>query len=246
MLASRMRMATGGYRPGGVRFGGTDEFLSMTGAWTGAVVSKVGTLSMWVRKMGGDGAIRYLMARSSLSTYACEITTTAANKVRFTFQNTGGSSDGLDMVSSTSLTVDGQWHHIAASWDNETTTRQLYFDGVADTPTVTWQNNTASGWASEMQIGARAGANMAQVDLCDVWLTMLERIDLSSGVTKFRTLRGRPVYLGESGERPTTTSPVLFLRRKNGAAASTFADNLGTGDGMTENGTLVAVAGPAG
>lgn len=75
--------------------------------------------------------------------------------------------------------------------------------------------------------------------LSDYWVDNT-KVDFAVLATrrKFIDANGRPVDLGADGSTPTGTAPAIFLRRAPDAAASTWADNLGTCGPFTVTGAF--------
>lgn len=91
----------------------------------------------------------------------------------------------------------------------------------------------------EIVIGSDYGSSLI-TDLADFWLAPGQFIDFSieANRRKFISAEGKPVDLGADGSTPTGTAPAIFFRRDPSAAASTFANNLGTGGAFAITGTL--------
>lgn len=238
------------YRGDAVTFDGSNDYLSKAAAWTGVTSSKVGTGCFFLKFNGGNGAAQYVLADSSLSTWGQYLQRTTANKLQFKFQHSSGGAAGLNATSGGTLTADSLYHSVLFSWNNATPSFQLYIDDVADTPAITFQTDHASEWSHAPVIGRReSGVGYLNADLFDFWFDVTIRLDLSvvANRRKFVTADNRPVFLGSNGELPLGTDPTAFHHADRGAAASTFATNLGTGGGMTENGALaIAASSPTG
>lgn len=100
-------------------------------------------------------------------------------------------------------------------------------------------------------IGDATGGDGATMDLSEFWFAPNQSIMVNGDIPvatrrKFRTLDGKPVDLGANGSIPTGTAPAIFFHRADGADASTFANNLGTGGSFTLTGTMVSASGGPG
>lgn len=146
---------------------------------------------------------------------------------------------------------DAQWHHIVASVKSDLAQGEkivkIYRDDVAvidpafDPPLdfAGAFDIVLNGFEFSLGYGT-AGA--AVIELADFWFagqSLLTGSDITEATRrKFISAEGKPVNLGADGSTPTGTAPVVFFRRAPEAAASTFANNLGTGGAFTITGTL--------
>ena len=130
-----------------------------------------------------------------------------------------------------------------ASWDLATAgARHLYITDASDLTVTTFTNDTIaytsptdSGIGSEPAGGAKLNGCLAEL-----YFNQAEYLDLdvTANRRKFNTASLKPTSLGADGSLPTGTAPILYHRVADGAAASTFATNLGTGGNFTITGTL--------
>lgn len=140
-----------------------------------------------------------------------------------------------------------QWHHLlgSAQVNIAQPIMKIYADGVFSHD-LAGDSTTGNSFVVTMDervlnIGSDKFGSSTPVDMADLWIA--PGVSLLDGngdipaetIAKFRDSSGRPVYLGESGELPTGSAPVVFF---SGGAAS-FVDNKGTGGSFTLSGTLV-------
>jgi len=123
----------------------------------------------------------------------------------------------------------------------DTAKRGIYINDVDDAQYTAYQDLAADLTLADWSIGALPDGT-AKVNACfaEVYFAPAQYLDLSvvANRRKFISASGRPVYLGADGSRPTGTAPIMYQRLADGAAASTFATNLGTGGDFTITGTL--------
>lgn len=214
--------------PNGVAYDNS-SYLSRTTDLTGLADSKVGTLSVWVRQNAGqDGVLGILYEHGA----------DAADR-RFTLQKTtsdliqlaaiqSGGRNSVTMTSSVTMD-DHAWHHILCAWDAATAAScLLYIDGVDDTATLTRTNATIDYTRGEHCVGARYNGTFTwDGDMAELWFDPTQALDLtdSAVVAKFLRSDGKPASLGATGQKPTGSSPILYL--KGGAAR--WGTNYGTG-----------------
>jgi hypothetical protein len=166
---------------------------------------------------------------------------TAANTLRVQDYNGDGATLALMMTTTATLTADGNWHHILASWDTSNATNcWMAVDGTNGT-TLNTRNDvtcdyTFSGWYFSMD---SAGLN---ADVCEPYFAPGQSLGAfsSANVLKFRTSGGKPENLGADGSTPTGSQPGIYLK----SAYSSFGTNAGTGGNFTVNGTLASATAP--
>lgn len=226
--------AFGSYYARAVTF--SNDYLTRGAAFTGAANCSGITFSFWFKPSdtGAGNKIIHTFGATEV-----EIFLTDADYVRvLVYSSTGATL--LDTRTS-ALTYD-VWHHIAGAFDASAGTVNLYVDGASDATTTTATTGTIKFTNSApfpAFAAAANGANAITADFADAWFST-SYIDLSSAanLAKFRTVGGKPVNLGATGEIPTGSAPILYLSKRDGEATTDFATNKGTGGGMTINGSL--------
>jgi hypothetical protein len=214
-------------------------YLTKGSAWTGGASTSTAIISFWIKMTGGDGVLQYIFTDQELTTWVTWITRTTGNKIRFTLQNTSGGAQGADITSATSITADGDWHHVLLARNGSTL--YLYIDGSSDSYSTSYLTSDTTGWTRSPIIAARTGpTGVLRADLFDFYIHIEAYLDISNSTNreKFRDDSGKPVYLGANGELPTGSTPIAFHHVDENGSASDFVTNLGTGGGMTLNGTL--------
>ena len=226
-------------------FDGTNDYMRLGAALSGASDSKQLTLSMWLRFDGGDGATQELFnlvttAGGSTRRFGCSRNT--ANRLAYIAANAAGTTI-LNSTHTDTITADGNWHHFAISLDlADTGKRHAYLDGVSMTGGYAVYTDDTIDYAgtNDCQVGVRGTVNRFNGCMAEVFFDETY-IDLSvaANLQKFRSVAGKPVSLGADGSTPLGAQPLVYLRVADGAAVTTFANNLGSGGGtLTITGTL--------
>ncbi len=225
-----------------VTFNATTNYLSRGANLTGLANSTQGIFSGWFRVDGLDGALHEWVRNAGAF---FNINRTAANKIRFTCLDSGGSTL-LAFETSASLTTSALWFHVLASWDTNFSAgnkvSNLYLDGASNKTVVTDAGaaaniNYASGGA-DWAIGADTGGlNLANSSFAELYFAPGQFLDFTnvSNQNKFRDpLTNRPISLGADGSTPTGTAPLVYLK----SAGASYATNSGTGGNFTAHGTF--------
>lgn len=121
--------------------------------------------------------------------------------------------------------------------------RFLAIDGVNQSLSVTTYTDDSVDIASNRQSvgGFAAGSSLWGGEMSDLYLDD-SYIDLSSDNPFYDTETNKPKYLGESGELPTGSSPLVYLPLQ----ANDAGNNLGTGGDFTVNsGPFTGARGPS-
>lgn len=202
---------------------GTADFLTRGAALTGATDAKLLTCAFSLKSDAAGIDHIYSTANTRI-----EVTFTATRTVRFVGKNSAGTTI-LD-VSGPAIPLDSV-RTVSASFDLANAANRFIFYG-ADSQSltvVTYTDDTIDFTDTDHSVGATtAGATKFNGDLGDFYLGN-EFIDLSSGNPFFDSTTGKPEYLGESGELPTSSSPLVYLPLR----ADDAGNNLGTGGDFT-------------
>lgn len=204
-------------------FNGSSSTLYRAAGLSGVSNGKVGTLSMWIKYNGGNGVRQdtfyngtgFMMMRKS-----------TANRIQiFGFNTTP--TQNLFMESSGTITADGQYHHIFASWDVASGLRNLYIDGVNALGTNSSSNSNINYNTSDWVFLSFVGGGYSNATVGQIYLNLSEYVG-PSDIGKFYNA-GNPVSLGATGATPTGNSPIVFFNNDY----ATFGTNLGTGGNFT-------------
>lgn len=226
--------ASTAYRANGVIFDGSSTNLSLAGALAGVSNTKLGILSFWFKLSGGDAALQYIMQSSDAN---CSAARRATNLWNTEFD---GVTAAFAADSSNTYVSSSTWHHWYASWDGVAGDSSLFIDGVEDLSGKTVNNfvvtYNGSGW--HFGSGNSGTASFFFGSLADLYFNTDTNLSpfTSSNIQKFRSVAGKPVFLGATGAIPTGSQPVIFFT----GDASTWANNAGYGGAFTVNGTALS------
>lgn len=215
-----------------VVFDGTNDYMSRA-AYSGISDGTDGTISFWLKINGSPGVFQgiFEIRSGTSSRLTCELSNTLA----MFMAAVDATPVQVWQASGANLST-GQWYHIAASWN--TSEAKIYVDGslyATASPTPTGTNIDYN--ASDVMIGARPTTGTVKLDgeLTEVWFdTTYIDLSSSSNMQKFRKTTGKPAFLGNTGQRPTGATPIVYLK----GPASAFATNLGTGGSFSVTGAL--------
>lgn len=223
-------------------FDGTNDYMSR-GALTGAVNSKTGIFSAWLRIDGGDGTFRLLLdGVGAINTFHVELT--AGNNIQLVgFSATP--TQVLTFTSAGTYLAGATWLHILASWDLATGVSALYINSVFDSVGGTTDAAIAYTAPTTWYVGRyNSPSYLLNGCLAEVYFAPDQYLDFSVAANrqKFISASGKPVHLGTNGSLPTGTAPIVYLHLDNGEAVANFAINRGTGGNFTINGTLTTAS----
>lgn len=223
--------------PCAVTFDAVNDYLTRGGELTGVSDGKEGTISFWIRPAGSDGSTMRIVSSTNTR---FTVARTAANQINITGRNTTPTTI-LENRSTSTITASSNWTHVMASWNLATPASSMWFNGVQETLTTdTKTDDNIEYTDTDISIGGHtSGTFKVDGQLAEFWFNT-SFIDLTTLANrrKFFLADKRPAYLGRAGERPTGSSPLVYLRKFSGDAASTFATNRGTGGDFTVTGAL--------
>lgn len=220
-------------------FDGTNDYQSRGADLTGIADGKEGIVSFWCRLDGGDGSTIYLLDPANQD--RLRIRRHALNWFQITGKNATPTTI-LDIRSTATYTAGASWRHVFASWKMDTAgARFVYVNDVDDTSVATFTDDTIDyAGGTDWVIGADgSGANKFNGCIAEFFFhTSYLDISVESNRRKFITSDLKPADLGSDGSTPLGVQPLVYCRVADGAAASTFATNLGTGGNFSITGTL--------
>jgi hypothetical protein len=224
-------------------FDGTNDHMSRSGL-SGAVDSKKGLFSCWLRLDGGDGTDMEIMSGFESADGLLYFTMRRQSSNRISVVLGGSLQVTFATLSPSTFQASATWRHILCSWDCATPlARHLYVNDVNEvgTPSVFTDGTidyTLSSWA----VGSSANAPSLRLNGClaEVYLAPGEYLDLSlvANRRKFISASGKPVHLGATGSLPTGTAPLIYLHLDDAESAASFATNRGTGGDFSITGSL--------
>ena len=224
---------------GGYKFDGTTNYLD-TNALTGIADGKKGSLVIVVRFGAAASTNERIISATGA---AFEVFRASAGNIRVLGKNAAAASI-MDFTSTGTPCVDAGTYVIMISWDLATAgSGKMWINEVShyDTET-TFTNDTIDYTVTEWSVGANTtGGTKMTGDIYSIWFDSTTNINFNteSNRRKFSTIKNTPVWLGNSGEIPTGTSPILFLGYDD---YTKWVINRGTSTTtFTENGTPAAV-----
>ena len=188
---------------------------------------------------GNTGTISIWIKLDSISANAVPIKTSvdSNNQVGFTYLNSsnklryvykaGGSTKKVDH--SVSIENDGNWHHIAITWDSSADELKAYLDGSQVGSTV-GSLGTWSGTISDVVIGKNSVADNAY------WKGHLDQVSVFTSVIAIGTLYNSGTVPNLTG----TSNMVGWWQMEEGSGTSIADDSGNSNTGTLVNGTTFA------
>lgn len=234
----------GPYAVNGVRFDGTNDYISRGGALTGQTSHAAMIGSIWFLA-DSDGANLYLGRgrQATESSRPIEMNRTSSNKVRIILRNAANNIRVHWESDNTVLAASG-WNHLLFGINLVATpVAKFYLNDVAQGAPLTGPTTDDIAWGSltNFFLGSDSTAgNKWLGDMAEFYLNNGEYLDFAteSNRRKFIDASGYPVDLGADGSTPTGTAPIIF---QEGATAA-WHTNKGSGGGFTESGALTDAA----
>lgn len=234
--AASSLLLAGGFPVGAANFDGVNDYMTRGADFTGNTDTKLALISFWFRNtaIGGyfynGGSNSYVqMTGASVAPY-------------FLLRNSVAGTVAL-LYSDTAYN-DGNWHHVAIAVDAVNSVASYYVDGANHKNAGSTIANDTIDWTQTQHTfgAADGGGSRIATDWAELYFNTQEYLDITvaANLQKFRGTNGKPVNLGATGSLPTGTDPIGFFRVAAGAAASTFATNLGTGGNLTITGALTS------
>ncbi len=146
---------------GGLAFDGVDDYIEVPDAASLHITDAL-TVEMWVNTTTAANAV--LLEKSNNNTsYGLQLN---AGKVLF-FVSPNAATGQLQ---SNGAVNDGQWHHIAGTYNHAANTMYVYIDGVLDN-TATTKTDAVTPNTQSLLIGSRSGtlAFAGQMDEVRIW-----------------------------------------------------------------------------
>jgi hypothetical protein len=221
-------------------FDGTSDYLYRGAGLAGAADGKVGTFSVWVRLVGGDGAKRGIF--SGQSNY---VRFDRDNDSKFQFILIDTSPDyALVTKSSSTYTADPvAWIHVLGSWNLATNISWMYINDVDEGNETVNVDALIDYTLTDWKVGGLAGAGDRFFgDISELYFNISQYLDLSieANRRKFISSTGHPVDLGPACSSPTGTAPIVCMRTQFNNAGL----NDGTGGDFVINGAPTYTVGP--
>lgn len=221
-----------------VALNGSGNYLQRANI-VGVSDGKRGTVSLWIRRtLSGKSEVLFNTATStSFGLYVlfdgsdvCSAGGSQGNNAPVF--HLGGSG------STRTVTPADGWTHILASWDVAISAAHLWIqDANADLAPIVYSTNDIKYDGGNVGLGAyNTGLGFFTGDMAEVWISFTDYFDLTIAANRRKFIRGggKPQFLGANGERPSGTSPAIYMK----GPASVFPGNLGTGGAFNVHGTL--------
>ncbi len=226
------------YRANGTLFDGVNDWLTKTGALSGAVASKLLTGSLWFKN--NDNTRNHILLRGNNDADGIKRFQIIAQSNGFFVVDGSRSTSAVTLQLFFSGFIDMlSWHHIMWSADlTNGARRHMYLDDV-DVLEAGTHNNFDIDFpgGDRVSVGANFDSgSKTDGGAADLWWHPGPYLDLTvvANRRKFIDASGKPVFLGFTGDRPTGSAPPLFL---SGVTADWHV-NRGTGGGLIESGAL--------
>lgn len=221
-------------------FDGTSDYMSRD-AFTGAVDSKSGTMTLFFRVDGGDGAARNIFNMGFGGANAgLNLSLDTSNKLVLLARNSTPTTI-LSATSTGTFAAGATWHHLVLSFDLSTPTFEWYVDDSAEAAATTTVDDSVVWTSANVKIGA-SGTNSNRFNgaLAEVALWPGRRSDLSvtSNRRKFSDASNKPTNLGVAASGPFGIAAITYQTLRDGEAVADFAINRGAGGDFSITGTL--------
>lgn len=240
-LALSLPLFAGGYWPPAVGdFDGTADYLARGADLTGNADSKVYLFSAWLR-FGAEGSAEFIVANTGNSWAVSKI---GANNLRIRLENAAGAAI-ITHDTTTTYTAGATWYHMLASGDlNQASSKSLIYvnDVSVGGAPAPYSNDTIDYTVTNWSVGAlTGGANFFTGAIAELYIAN-EYLDISVEANRryYISAGGRPVGLGISGNIPTGTSAIVYMRTR----ANNAGINSGTGGDFEIQGAPLYSDGP--
>ena len=227
----------------GASLDGTNDYLTRGAALTGVVDGKIGIFAARIRMLGGDGVAQRIVSNRDASILRFIISRQTTNVINI-FGRTTANVTTLHLDSVATITADGSYHNILASWDVENDDNHIYIDDISSLSTRTSDNANIDYTSTEFAVGADAitgGLNKINADIDVIYLNLAETMDFSivANRRKYFDSAGKwvPSRL-DGGQEPTGNQPPIYMCNTYRG----FSANQGSGGGFQVTGALTESA----
>lgn len=226
----------GGFSANATTFAGDGQAYLQNTASFGGADGNTGIFSVWV-KPNASGTIERIIYSTAGHVRMARV---SDNTVEIVLTDSAGTT--LIHANSTgTITADGNWHHVIASWDRATDNNITFaVDGTTGTTITTFLSTAEDPDPIDYElflwnIGGLGGTDDMNGCLSEVYIAPNQFIDLTvqANREKWRSSGGSPVDLGSDGSTPTGTAPRGYFKNE----FSTFTTNSGTGGNFSKEGT---------
>ena len=249
MLGSKLMAVAGAaasYEANGVDWNGS-SYLNRTSS----LRSDGGqfTLSVWFKKdsSSSGGSLYHHAMNGFYGAYpAIYLTVNTNEAVSFDLNSYTGSLL-LARGSGNNVAINGQWNHWMGSWNG--TSGHVYINGTSYAPsslssgTIPWSSGLIDMRVGGTSVYTPFNGSMAEFYLNDVYIDLSQ----ASNREKFYDAQNLPVSLGDNGELPTGSTPLVYFKLNYNDGVGNLGNNLGsagnytvTGSGQTDGGIVTA------
>ena len=227
------------FTPHGVEFDATNDYLTHTGSFTGAVDNKFMLVSAWI--WTNSFAVQNTVLASGQNGHL-QLRITNNGYIDLFAHSNPGVTACVTMEGNQSLST-GVWNHIlmtadCASAANSTgyinETLMTYGSKAIANANIKWTGGHDHLIGAMFNFSSLMNGSLAEVYMTNEWLDL----SVLDNRRKFITADGNPEDLGSDGSTPTGTQPLLYMK---GEAADWNAGtaNAGSGGTMTMTGAVV-------
>jgi len=234
------------YNAAASTFDGTADYLSRT-SLTGITDGKVFTAAFSIKQKDflSDGAYQYVFAIKQTGSIRFGIRFDTAGNLQVFGANTGGATRLLSLASRANMKyAENKYIHVAISFDMaDPAKRRCFINGQSVFISASTHDNEALDFTTpEYAVGAQTGpSDFLDGELSDLWFNT-SYIDLATDNPFYDADTGKPKFLGEFGELPTGSAPLVYLPLR----ADDAGNNKGTGGDFTVvSGPYVGARGPS-
>jgi hypothetical protein len=207
-------------------FDGALDYMNKGSDLATSADGKAGYVSMWF-KQGVTGVEKSIIGSSSVNNHLVAYINASDE---FVVDGFNSAASRILRLKSFATYTDGNWHHVAASWNLAVGNASLFSDGTNSMNPIDVVNDTIDYTADDWTIGTR-GDSFGKFTGCILEPAFgLQYINLTNSIGNFYT-NGQPVSGGLDGTLFNGTAPLIYLRGWSGV-------NSGSGGDFTVNGTL--------
>ncbi|MFM7851298.1 MAG: hypothetical protein ACKO96_05105 [Flammeovirgaceae bacterium] len=250
-------LGSGGYLggngfPNAVDFNGT-SYLTKSGGFSSAVSSNAFIFSFWIKLntsiIGTPYFLSMVNAAGNVEIIRLRFLSNTIIECRITDE--ASASNFVQFQGIFATTIVNNWHHVLIRTvlsGTDTADLQIYIDDVNATDGLSWGGNgvssipyNASGTVTIASFLGAGGTTMQDMCVAEAWIatTGIDTLTQEATRRKFIDTNKKPVKLGDNGQLPTGSVPLLYLS----SDLATWNINKGYGGGMTVQGGALTQCG---
>ena len=203
-----------------IDFDGVDDYIDVSGAATD-INEDLGSVSLWVQLDTVSSSVTSWQAAADTNNFIRVWYKDSDSTLRFQTKR-GGTNNVTNYAGG--IEADGNWHHLAMTWDSSANQIKGYLDGVAVGGTGT-AAGSFSGSLSIVNIGKQATASAAywkgNIDEVGIWSSVLTAAEITEIYNN-----GNPLsLLKDSGDYSSSGDLIGWWRMGDGATYPTIPDD---------------------